>query len=169
MTRTAAVAAVLLVLTAIVYLGVAQEAPGLDALARWVASWFGGDGPSDTHTFVLANIRAPRLLVAAFGGAALALAGAVMQATFRNPLAAEPTGMYQIFQMRQRLSHGQHQVHAFQLTTKHQWQHLHRELGLGARGRKFVQLLQVMAGEIVDPLPQSAERHAVRWQHQRVF
>lgn len=88
MTRTAAVAAVLLVLTAIVYLGVAQEAPGLDALGRWVASWFGGEGPSDTHTFVLANIRAPRLLVAAFGGAALALAGAVMQATFRNPLAA---------------------------------------------------------------------------------
>jgi iron complex transport system permease protein len=37
---------------------------------------------------VLADIRLPRLLVAMFGGAALALAGAVMQATFRNPLAS---------------------------------------------------------------------------------
>jgi iron complex transport system permease protein len=73
---------------AVLYLGVAREQPGLAPLMRWFASWFGGDGPGRLAEYTFADIRLPRLLVAAFGGASLALAGALMQATFRNPLAS---------------------------------------------------------------------------------
>ncbi|MCA8963303.1 MAG: iron ABC transporter permease, partial [Planctomycetes bacterium] len=68
---------------AIVYLGVARGAPGLLELPSWCLG--------DLHprlAYILEQIRAPRLLVAAAGGASLALAGAIMQATFRNPLAS---------------------------------------------------------------------------------
>jgi iron complex transport system permease protein len=81
-TRTVAALAALLALAAL-YLGLAREGPGLGALLPWLA---GDLSPIDA--FVLGDIRLPRLLVAAFGGAALALAGAVMQAAFRNPLAS---------------------------------------------------------------------------------
>jgi iron complex transport system permease protein len=70
------------------YLGLAREGPGGAAFWQWFASWFGGEALPPDIRFVLADIRLPRLLVAMFGGAALALAGAVMQATFRNPLAS---------------------------------------------------------------------------------
>lgn len=73
---------------ALLYLGVAPVEPGFGALLQWLGSLFGGEGPGRTEAFTFANIRLPRLLLAAFGGAALAMAGTVMQATFRNPLAS---------------------------------------------------------------------------------
>lgn len=86
--RTPFWCAVVLGITAVLYLGLAREGPGLASLWQWLLSWFGGASPGLNEAFTFANIRAPRLLVAAFGGAALALAGTVMQATFRNPLAS---------------------------------------------------------------------------------
>ena len=57
----------------------------------------GGDGSSGVGTAFTAqqqavvwNIRLPRVLLAAFAGAGLAMAGAALQATFRNQL-ADPT------------------------------------------------------------------------------
>jgi len=73
---------------ALVYLGVAREEPGFGVMLRWLASCCGGEPVDPLHAYTLLQIRLPRLLVAACGGAALALAGAVMQATFRNPLAS---------------------------------------------------------------------------------
>lgn len=78
----------LLVLVAVLYLVLAREGPGFQALGRWIASWFGGTSSDAIDAFLFTHVRLPRLLVAAFGGASLALAGAVMQATFRNPLAS---------------------------------------------------------------------------------
>ncbi len=46
------------------------------------------DAPDLVDRFILLEIRLPRLLVAMFGGGALAMAGVVMQASFRNPLAS---------------------------------------------------------------------------------
>lgn len=72
-----------LLLLAIVYLGVARGAPGLADLPAWCI------GDLDPRlTYIFEQLRAPRLLVAAAGGASLAMAGAIMQATFRNPLAS---------------------------------------------------------------------------------
>jgi len=78
-----------LIVAASLHLGFARERPGVGALLAWMFSWTGAfDAPDDADRFVLGMIRAPRLLVAVFGGGALALAGTVMQATFRNPLAS---------------------------------------------------------------------------------
>jgi iron complex transport system permease protein len=83
-----AIAALLTVLTALAYLAVAREQPGPLDFVQWLGSWLGG-APVDAATeYTLAQIRLPRLVVALFGGASLALAGAVMQAAFRNPLAS---------------------------------------------------------------------------------
>lgn len=46
------------------------------------------DGVDETHATIVNVVRLPRILVAALAGACLALAGAVMQAVFRNPLAS---------------------------------------------------------------------------------
>lgn len=86
--RTTALCALVLVALAVAYLGIAREAPGLAELLRWAASWLGGAAVRPSDAFVLGEIRLPRLVVATFGGAALALAGTVLQATFRNPLAS---------------------------------------------------------------------------------
>lgn len=51
--------------------------------------WFDATGISKADDVVVWMIRFPRTIVAAFVGAGLALAGAVMQGLFRNPL-AEP-------------------------------------------------------------------------------
>ena len=71
----------------LLYLVLAQETPGFGELWRLAC---GTANPDDAAIdgYVFTDIRLPRLLVAAFGGAALALAGAVMQACFRNPLAS---------------------------------------------------------------------------------
>ena len=50
-----------------------------------MAVFLGKAGGIDAE--VLSNIRAPRVLLAAFAGAALAASGAVLQGLFRNPLA----------------------------------------------------------------------------------
>jgi iron complex transport system permease protein len=71
-----------LLVLGIVHLGTGPG-PGFDALLPALA------GGLDGHdAYILGHIRLPRLVVAAFAGAALALAGATMQATFRNPLAS---------------------------------------------------------------------------------
>ena len=78
-----------LVLVALAHLGLARERPDLTAMLGWLFEWTGATtGPDVQDRFVLGDIRAPRLLVGVFGGAALALAGTVLQATFRNPLAS---------------------------------------------------------------------------------
>ena len=78
-----------LLVAAVLHLGFARERPGLGALFAWLLSWTGmTESPDAADRFVLGTIRAPRVLVAIFGGGALALAGTVMQATFRNPLAS---------------------------------------------------------------------------------
>lgn len=90
MTRGAALvgATAAILALAACYLAVAREAPGPGELGAWVASWFGGEPPAPWMVFTFAEIRLPRLLVALCGGASLAIAGTVMQATFRNPLAS---------------------------------------------------------------------------------
>lgn len=85
--RTFVVAAAALAAVALLHLA-SGDGPGFGALLRWIASWFGGTPPDKLDVAAFAAIRVPRLLVAAFGGASLAIAGAVMQATFRNPLAS---------------------------------------------------------------------------------
>lgn len=60
------------------------EGPGTTEVVRML---IGGDVRAD-HRFIVGQIRLPRLLVALFGGASLATAGVVMQASFRNPLAS---------------------------------------------------------------------------------
>lgn len=55
-------------------------------LSEW---WRAVLGPSSTLSTVLWDVRLPRIVFAALTGAGLSIAGAVMQALFRNPL-AEP-------------------------------------------------------------------------------
>jgi iron complex transport system permease protein len=86
--RALALAAAATVATALVYLAIHREPPGPRELVRWLGSLFGGEPVGWHHEYTFAHIRLPRLLVALFGGASLALAGTVMQATFRNPLAS---------------------------------------------------------------------------------
>ena len=75
--------------SALLHLGLARERPGVAAMWGWLLHWTGMTAaPDPGDGFVLGMIRAPRMFVAAFGGAALALAGTVMQASFRNPLAS---------------------------------------------------------------------------------
>ena len=80
--------AVLLCAVGLAYLVWVREGPGLSALIDCVLDPFGRDPNNDIVRCVFLQIRLPRLLVAGFGGAALAVAGAVMQSTFRNPLAS---------------------------------------------------------------------------------
>ena len=58
-------------------------------LGRALAASLGWGEPlaEDQQTTIIA-IRLPRILIAVFGGAALAVAGTIMQAVFRNPLAS---------------------------------------------------------------------------------
>jgi len=46
------------------------------------------DGAAEKSQWILLELRLPRLLVALFAGASLAVAGVMMQAVFRNPLAS---------------------------------------------------------------------------------
>lgn len=80
--------AVALLGAAVLHLGLAREGAGFGGLLQWLGSLVGGDPVDAIDRYVFAEIRLPRLVLAAFGGASLALAGAVMQATFRNPLAS---------------------------------------------------------------------------------
>jgi iron complex transport system permease protein len=53
------------------------------------AAFSGGGGEASPAADVLVRIRLPRLLLALFAGAALAVSGASLQALFRNPLVFE--------------------------------------------------------------------------------
>jgi len=54
-----------------------------------IVAWFTGGDLDETSRHVFLNIRLPRVVLGALTGGALGIAGAVMQALFRNPL-AEP-------------------------------------------------------------------------------
>lgn len=89
-TRVMLLLAVALIAFFVLHLGVQREAPNFADSLRSLLHAFGlGAANADAlHDFVVAQIRLPRALMAVFGGASLGLAGAVMQAAFRNPLAA---------------------------------------------------------------------------------
>ncbi|SDO08470.1 iron complex transport system permease protein [Filomicrobium insigne] len=57
-----------------------------DAIQHWLAG-SDDDATAARHSLVLLEIRLPRTLLGLFVGAALAVAGAMMQGLFRNPLA----------------------------------------------------------------------------------
>ncbi|WP_299505692.1 iron ABC transporter permease [uncultured Roseobacter sp.] len=68
---------------------VTSLAVGASGTSLWQALWglAMGQGISATDAVILWDIRAPRTLLGACVGAALAVSGAVMQGLFRNPLA----------------------------------------------------------------------------------
>lgn len=76
----------ILVLAAV---SVASLASGASGTSLWRALWHLAQGQSTslTEAVILWEIRAPRTLLGACVGAALAVSGAVMQGLFRNPLA----------------------------------------------------------------------------------
>lgn len=72
----------------------ASTSVGAVSVSPWQAllaplAWLGHDvgGLDETAAAVIATIRAPRVVLAALVGAALAASGAVLQGLFRNPLA----------------------------------------------------------------------------------
>ena len=87
--RALAVAMVLLVFAALLSLSVGPTGITLTSLPRVIAAWLGGpaDAAIAREQLVLIDIRLPRTLLAMFVGASLAVAGAMMQGLFRNPLA----------------------------------------------------------------------------------
>lgn len=61
---------------------------GLGEAMHWVGEGLRGQlAPDNTRGAIVWQLRVPRLLLAALVGAALALAGVVMQGIFRNPMA----------------------------------------------------------------------------------
>lgn len=84
-----AVSAVAFALAAVLSIGVGPTGISLDALPQALRALLTGHA-TDTvarQQLVLIDLRLPRTLIGAFVGAALALAGAMMQGLFRNPLA----------------------------------------------------------------------------------
>ena len=57
----------------------------MDILAEWLGA--GESSASDTERAIVGTIRLPRIILALTVGAALGVAGAVMQGLFRNPMA----------------------------------------------------------------------------------
>lgn len=80
----------LLVCACAVGLSVGRYSIGLGDVVTVVVGWVGigpgSAGVAETDWRVIELVRAPRLLVAGLSGAGLALAGAVLQGVFRNPL-----------------------------------------------------------------------------------
>lgn len=84
-----AVLGLLVLGAAVVHLTVARQGPGAAQVIQHLLALLGlADPLAGADAFVVGTIRLPRLLCALAGGAALGLAGAVMQAAFRNPLAS---------------------------------------------------------------------------------
>lgn len=84
------VAGVALVIVAITSLAVGPTGITLSSLPRALMAGIGGDITDPLlrrEHLVLFGIRLPRMLLGAFVGSALAVAGAMMQGLFRNPLA----------------------------------------------------------------------------------
>ena len=77
-----------LVFVVVVHLCWVPVGPGFAEVWRMVAALFGGANGDELDREIVLQLRLPRLLVAVFGGASLGLAGTVMQAAFRNPLAS---------------------------------------------------------------------------------
>jgi iron complex transport system permease protein len=88
-TRVLLGAAVLLIVAVLLSLSVGPTGITLASLPRVIAAWLGGESGAATarEQLVLIDIRLPRTLLAVFVGASLAVAGAMMQGLFRNPLA----------------------------------------------------------------------------------
>ena len=88
-TRVLLGAAVLLIVAVLLSLSVGPTGITLASLPRVIAAWLGGENDAATarEQLVLIDIRLPRTLLAVFVGASLAVAGAMMQGLFRNPLA----------------------------------------------------------------------------------
>jgi iron complex transport system permease protein len=90
---SAGLAALILTVIAVVVALVSLGTGAVDLSAGRVASvlwaWFSGDAQTlaGRDALVILNIRMPRLIVGAMVGSALAIAGALMQGLFRNPLA----------------------------------------------------------------------------------
>lgn len=83
-----AVSALALAVAAVLSLSIGATGISLDALPTAIGTLFGdGDAESARSALVLLDIRLPRTILAAMVGACLAVAGAMMQGIFRNPLA----------------------------------------------------------------------------------
>lgn len=79
---------VTLCVAAVLSLSVGPTGVTLEALPRAVLAVIGrGDQTGSHEALVLFDIRLPRTLIAMYVGASLAVAGAMMQGLFRNPLA----------------------------------------------------------------------------------
>jgi iron complex transport system permease protein len=83
------VLAVLLAIVTLLSLAVGPTGITLTSLPRALGALFGApaDATAAREQLVLIDIRLPRALIAMFVGASLAVAGAMMQGLFRNPLA----------------------------------------------------------------------------------
>jgi len=82
------VMAALLVVSAIVAAGIGPTRIGPGEIARIVWHHLGGHaGLNSVHDTIIWDFRVPRVLLALLVGAALAVAGALMQALFHNPMA----------------------------------------------------------------------------------
>ena len=73
-------------LSALVILGMFLSITLGSVAINWPAI-FEGEGLLETEQIIVAELRLPRMIAALIGGAALALAGLLMQTLFRNPLA----------------------------------------------------------------------------------
>lgn len=80
---------VALVLVAIISVSVGPTGLTLSSLPQAISAVLSGsDSAADAHArLVLLEVRLPRMILGAFVGASLAVAGAMMQGLFRNPLA----------------------------------------------------------------------------------
>jgi iron complex transport system permease protein len=76
-------------LVALVSLGIGAVRIPPERVAAVLAGWLTGDAQTlaSREALVILNIRLPRLFLGAMVGAGLAVAGALMQGLFRNPLA----------------------------------------------------------------------------------
>jgi heme transport system permease protein len=84
-----AAAAASFVLAAVLSLSIGPTGVSLNAIPRAIGSAVGWLDDAEAHrqNLVLLGIRLPRTLLGLFVGGALAIAGAMMQGLFRNPLA----------------------------------------------------------------------------------
>ncbi|MEG6509893.1 iron chelate uptake ABC transporter family permease subunit [Methyloligella sp. 2.7D] len=87
--RFLAAAALVLAFAALLSLSLGPTGITLTSLPRAIEAWIFGtdDAAAAREQLVLLDIRLPRTLLGMFVGAALAVAGAMMQGLFRNPLA----------------------------------------------------------------------------------
>lgn len=79
------VAAVVLVLVLVLAAGVSLATGVTDI--DWLRAWQTGPGGADAQAFALWQVRLPRVLLAGMAGWCLAVIGAMLQSTARNPLA----------------------------------------------------------------------------------